>query len=143
MPLPSTSWASSASTRSVMRGNRGKDTKPELRIRSLLHAQGLRYRVDVRPLPELSRRADVVFPKDQIAVFVDGCFWHGCPEHHRPSTKNPQFWKDKLDGNRARDEDTNQSLRMAGWTVIRVWEHEDPTEAAARIAREVRARREP
>lgn len=140
-PAPSGSWASSAATRSVMRGNRGRDTKPELRIRSLLHARGLRYHVDVRPLAELPRRADIVFPRDRVAVFVDGCFWHGCPEHHRASTKNPGFWTDKVRGNRLRDEDTNHQLMSAGWRVIRVWEHEEVATAADRIEAEVRARR--
>ncbi|WP_285444456.1 very short patch repair endonuclease [Streptomyces sp. ISL-44] len=130
---PEDSWATSPAVRSVMQGNRGKDTKPEVRLRSLLHAEGLRYRVGIRPLPNLRRTADIVFPKARVAVFVDGCFWHGCPEHHRPATKNSEFWREKIEGNRRRDAETDGLLRDAGWQVIRVWEHEDLAEAANRI----------
>jgi DNA mismatch endonuclease (patch repair protein) len=140
-PPPADSWASSRATRAVMRANPGKDTKPELRLRSILHKQGLRYRVDARPLPDLKRRADVVFPKDKIAVFVDGCFWHGCPEHHRPSTKNAAFWQEKIEANQTRDASTNEALQAAGWTVIRIWEHEDLSQATEKIVHTVRARR--
>ncbi|WP_411076375.1 very short patch repair endonuclease [Streptomyces sp. cmx-4-7] len=127
------SWASSPSVRAVMRGNRSKDTRPELRLRSLLHKQGLRYRVAARPLPELRRTADVLFSKPKVAVFVDGCYWHGCPEHLRESHKNAEFWRSKIEGNRARDAETDRMLGEAGWTVVRVWEHEDPVDACARI----------
>nr|WP_255519089.1 very short patch repair endonuclease [Kitasatospora sp. SID7827] len=132
-PLAEGSWASSAAVRSSMRGNRNKDTKPELRLRSLLHKRGLRYRVAARPLPELRRTADVLFPKPKVAVFVDGCYWHGCPDHLRASSKNVEFWQAKIEGNRARDRETDRLLGEAGWTVVRVWEHEDPAEAASRI----------
>ncbi|MEV6203084.1 very short patch repair endonuclease [Streptomyces sp. NPDC051771] len=127
------SWASSPSVRAVMRGNRSKDTRPELRLRSLLHKQGLRYRVGARPLPDLRRTADLIFPKPKVAVFVDGCYWHGCPEHLRESHKNAEFWRSKIEGNRARDAETDRLLGEAGWTVVRVWEHEDPVDACARI----------
>ncbi|WP_308407162.1 very short patch repair endonuclease [Streptomyces sp. APSN-46.1] len=137
-PLAADSWASSPAVRAAMRGNRNKDTKPELRLRSLLHKQGLRYRVASRPVPELRRTADVVFTKPKVAVFVDGCFWHGCPEHLRASSRNAEFWRTKIEGNQARDADTDRLLREAGWTVVRVWEHEDPTAAAARVMRVVR-----
>ncbi|WP_405502545.1 very short patch repair endonuclease [Streptomyces anulatus] len=132
-PLAEGSWASSPSVRAVMRGNRNKDTRPELRLRSLLHKQGLRYRVAARPLPELRRTADVLFSKPKVAVFVDGCYWHGCPEHLRESLKNAEFWRTKIEGNRARDAETDRLLGEAGWTVVRVWEHEDPVDACARI----------
>ncbi|MFI6334807.1 very short patch repair endonuclease [Streptomyces sp. NPDC050535] len=121
-----------------MKGNRGKDTKPELRLRSLLYAEGLRYRVSVRPLPELRRTADLVFIKSRIAVFVDGCYWHGCPEHYRPASRNADFWTEKINGNRERDIETNHLLSQAGWTVIRIWEHEDPAEASQRVIQAVR-----
>ena len=137
-PLPPGSKASSREVRAVMRANRGRDTKPELALRSLLHRAGLRYRVDTQPLEGVRRRADIVFPRERIAVFVDGCFWHGCPEHMRASKKNAESWRTKLEGNRARDAETNELLRTAGWTVIRVWEHENPAEAAGRITRAVR-----
>ncbi|MYS73419.1 DNA mismatch endonuclease Vsr [Streptomyces sp. SID5926] len=124
-----------------MRANRGKDTAPELALRRLLHASGLRYRVDARPVPQVRRRADLVFPGVRVAVFVDGCFWHGCPEHYRPATRNAEFWQEKIEGNRSRDRETNEIFRAAGWSVIRVWEHEAPETAAELVSREVRARR--
>ncbi|MFD6876719.1 MULTISPECIES: very short patch repair endonuclease [unclassified Streptomyces] len=140
-PLPADSKASSPGVRAVMRANRGKDTGPELALRRLLYRRGLRYRVDARPVPEIRRRADLVFPGTRVAVFVDGCYWHGCPEHYRPATRNAEFWRDKIDGNRNRDIETNEALRSAGWTVIRVWEHEAPESAAELIAQRVQARR--
>jgi DNA mismatch endonuclease (patch repair protein) len=137
--LPAESWASSVQVRVTMRGNRSKNTAPEMKLRSMLHRRGLRYRVDVAPTPETRRRADVVFPKERVAVFVDGCFWHGCPEHYRPSTKNNAFWEEKLATNRSRDTQTNEILAAAGWTVIRVWEHEDVSGAADIIESAVRS----
>ena len=129
----SSSWASSAAVRRSMRGNRSSDTLPELAIRSALHALGLRFRVDARPDPTVPRRADVVFRGPRIAVFVDGCFWHGCPEHYRPPATNPRYWIDKVSINRARDLDTDRRLNATGWRTIRVWEHEPVRQAVARI----------
>lgn len=137
---PEESWASSPSVRTVMRANRSRDTKPELALRSAAHKLGLRYRVDAAPIKELRRRADLVFTRAKVAVFSDGCYWHGCPEHYRPARQNGQFWTDKISNNRARDQDTDAKLVAAGWLVIRVWEHEDPAEAAGRIAQAVRGR---
>ena len=112
---------------------RRTDTGPELRLRRALHGLGLRYRVDHPPLPGLRRRADIVFSKRQLAVFVDGCFWHCCPDHgSRPKT-NAAWWAAKLDGNVARDRETDERLRAAGWTVLRVWEHEPVDTAVARV----------
>lgn len=139
--LPPESTASSPEVRASMRANRGRDTRPELALRQLLYRHGLRYRVDARPLSELRRRADVVFPSDRVAIFVDGCFWHGCPEHYRPAVRKVDFWRDKIDGNRARDTETNDMLVAAGWRVIRVWEHENLAVAAERIECEIRERR--
>ena len=127
------SWASSPAVRNVMRGNRGRDTKPELALRSAVHALGLRYRVGLRPVPQVRRTADIVFTRAKVAVFLDGCFWHGCPEHHRPAQKNSDFWIAKIEGNKARDADTDSRLREVGWRVIRIWEHEDPVAAASVI----------
>ncbi|MFF2431076.1 very short patch repair endonuclease [Streptomyces mirabilis] len=141
-PLPDGSKASSNSVRAVMRANRGKDTGPELALRKELYHRGLRYRVDTRPIPDIRRRADLVFLGARVAVFVDGCYWHGCSEHYRPATKNAEFWQGKINGNRDRDRETNEILRAAGWTVIRVWEHEPPRTAADVISEVVRARRE-
>lgn len=127
------SWATSPAVRAVMQGNKGRDTKPELALRSALHALGLRYRVGLRPVPQVRRTVDIVFTRAKVAIFLDGCFWHGCPEHHRPARKNSEFWDTKIRGNIARDANTDACLRDAGWRVIRVWEHEDPAAAAARI----------
>lgn len=127
------SWASDAGVRARMRANRSRDTRPELAIRRLVHAAGLRYRVDERPLRELNRRADMVFRRSQVAVFVDGCFWHGCPDHHTIARANAAYWADKVERNRARDRETDERLEDAGWTVLRFWEHTPPSDAAARI----------
>ncbi|MBR7833480.1 very short patch repair endonuclease [Actinospica durhamensis] len=116
-----------------MRGNRSRDTKPELRLRSSLHALGLRYRVAIRPLASIRRTADVVFTGVKVAVFVDGCYWHGCPEHYRPAKRNTEFWSDKIEKNQQRDAETDRLLEQEGWIVIRVWEHEDASIAAERV----------
>ncbi|WP_424426260.1 very short patch repair endonuclease [Mycolicibacter algericus] len=123
-----------------MSAQRTRDTGIEIRLRSLLHAQGLRYRVHQRPLAELRRVADLVFRRGRVAVFVDGCFWHGCSEHGTWPKQNAQFWRDKIQGNVRRDRDTDAALTEAGWLPVRVWEHEDAHEAAKRIAGIVRAR---
>lgn len=132
------SWASSMDTRASMRGNRNKNTKPELLLRSRLHALGLRFRVGQRPVPAVRRTADIVFTKPRIAIFVDGCYWHACPEHYRPAKTNSEFWTEKIDANRRRDVETDQLLAEAGWQPIRVWEHENPTVAARRIVAIIR-----
>ncbi|MFD3939045.1 very short patch repair endonuclease [Streptomyces sp. NPDC058611] len=127
------SWASSPATRASMRSNRSRDTKPELRLRSLLHGAGLRYRVSAKPLPHLRRTADVVFTKARVAVFVDGCFWHGCLEHGSIPATNRDFWSRKIEGNTRRDRETDRLLAEAGWGVVRVWEHTPPAEALALV----------
>ncbi|KAB1648359.1 very short patch repair endonuclease [Pseudoclavibacter endophyticus] len=125
-----------------MQLQRTRDTAPELAVRRLLHAMGLRYRVDRAPLPKLRRRADIVFGPAKVAVFIDGCFWHGCPEHCRRETQaNPAYWSGKIASNRARDADTDSRLVDAGWTPVRIWEHEPAQSAAERIASIVRQRR--
>ncbi|WP_255061286.1 very short patch repair endonuclease [Mycolicibacterium arenosum] len=135
------SWASNAGVRRSMQANKRRDTKPELALRKAVHALGLRYRVDAKPLTQMRRRADLVFSRAKVAVFLDGCFWHGCPEHHTVAKANAEFWADKVSGNRARDRDTDARLAAAGWACVRVWEHEDPAAAAERVADVVRARR--
>ena len=110
-----------------------RDTQPELLLRRILHRQGLRYRVHLRPEKEIRRQADIVFTRAKVAVFVDGCFWHRCPEHGTEPKANAAWWKIKLDRNADRDRETDQALTAAGWTVVRVWEHEDPSEAACRV----------
>ncbi|MGI8875780.1 MAG: very short patch repair endonuclease [Egibacteraceae bacterium] len=131
---PPGSWASSEAARRTMRANRRRDTKPELAIRSAVHRMGLRYRVDVAPLPDRRRRADIVFPRQRVAVYVDGCFWHGCPEHGLVPRAHRDYWLEKIGRNRERDAETDAALREAGWMVVRVWEHEESTVAAARVA---------
>ncbi|MFG2302391.1 very short patch repair endonuclease [Actinacidiphila glaucinigra] len=139
--LPPHSSASSVAVRAVMTANKGKNTKPELLLRSALHRMGLRYRVGVRPLPELRRTADIVFPKIKVAVFVDGCFWHGCPQHYRPAKKHGAAWGKKIEENRDRDAATTLTLSEHGWTVLRFWEHDDSEEAATTIKAAVEEKR--
>lgn len=123
-----------------MQANKGRDTKPEMALRSAVHALGLRYRVSIQPLKGVRRTADLVFPRARVAVFLDGCFWHGCPDHHTVAATNANYWSDKVTQNRVRDGDTDQRLNEAGWVSLRIWEHEDPHEAAVRVS-EVVARR--
>lgn len=127
-----------ASRRMRLTGQR--DTSAEMRIRRRLHGMGFRYRVDFPVLKRPRRRADLAFTRVQVAVFVDGCFWHGCPEHGTWPKSNVEFWREKIETNRRRDLDTNERLKAAGWEVVRVWEHEDPDEVVERIAELVRSR---
>jgi DNA mismatch endonuclease, patch repair protein len=140
-PPASQSWASSEIVRKQMQANKSRDTRPELALRSQVHQLGMRYRVAVRPVPTIRRSADLVFTRAHVAVFLDGCFWHGCPEHHRPSQRNEEFWREKIMRNRARDAETDQLLVGAGWTVVRIWEHESPEIAALRVREVVAAKR--
>lgn len=138
----SESWASSPRTRSSMRGNRRRDTLPEMKVRRIVHKAGLRYRVDFPPLSEYRRmRADLVFTRLKIAVFVDGCFWHGCAEHYKRSKTNVDYWEEKIRSNQARDKRTDQLLEKEGWMVLRFWAHEDPYEVAECVIRQVLGRR--
>ncbi len=110
-----------------------RDTPCELALRKELYRRGWRFRVNYRPLPESPRRADIVFVKRRVAVFVDGCFWHSCPVHATFPKANRRWWADKLGQNRLRDRHTNKSLRNAGWKVVRIWEHEDTQRAAEKV----------
>ena len=121
-----------------MRRQARRDTKPEMLLRRALFARGLRYRVDRAPLSGLRRRADIVFAAAKVAVYVDGCFWHCCPQHATMPKNNQQWWIDKLDANVRRDRDTDRQLIDAGWRVVRVWEHEDMQAAADRVMKAVR-----
>lgn len=125
--------ASSPEARRRMQANRRRDTKPELALRRLLHARGRRFRVDYPPLPGLRRRADLVFTRKMVAVYVDGCWWHSCPMHGTTAKANATFWARKLAANQQRDRDTDRRLSEAGWAVVRVWEHESAEEAADRV----------
>jgi len=135
------SWASSEATRRSMQANRPRDTKPEWAVRSAVHRRGLRYRVNARPLPNLRRTADLVFRSVRVAVFVDGCFWHGCRRHHTKAATNATFWERKVEDTRRRDRETNRHLRLAGWEVLRFWEHEDPNVIADEVESVVARRR--
>lgn len=115
-----------------MQATKRRDTKPELAMRSELHGLGLRFFVD-RPLGGMRRRADIVFPNDRVAIYVDGCYWHSCPTHGTTPKENRDWWIAKFAANRARDEDTSAKLRAAGWTVLRFWEHDDPAVAADQV----------
>ena len=141
--MSSESWASSEAVRASMRSNRSRDTRPEMALRRAAWALGLRYRVATRPLPKVRRTADLVFTRAKVAVFLDGCFWHGCPEHHRAPAANSAYWSAKVARNHARDVEVDSLLTAADWKVVRVWEHEDPAEAARRVAAVVRSRTTP
>lgn len=121
-----------------MRRVRRRDTKAELLVRQAAHRRGLRYFVDRRPIPQVRSRADLVFPRIRVAVFVDGCFWHSCPIHGTTPATNADWWVAKLAGNVERDRRNDAALRAADWTVLRFWEHEDPDEVADRIEQAVR-----
>lgn len=123
-----------------MQRQRRRDTSPELRVRQELFRRGLRYRVDLAPLPGMRSRADVVFTRARVAVFVDGCFWHRCPLHATDPKANSGWWRSKLDANVQRDRATDERLRSAGWAVVRVWEHESAGTAADTIEATVRER---
>lgn len=123
-----------------MEQQKRRDTTPEVALRSALHSLGLRFRVEAAIVPGSRRRVDVVFPGPKVAVFVDGCFWHGCPLHATMPKTNTDWWRDKLDANVARDRDTDARLGASGWEVMRVWEHENPADAAGRIHAVVRRR---
>jgi DNA mismatch endonuclease, patch repair protein len=132
--------ASSSAALARMVRQRRRDTRPEMAIRRLLHARGMRYRVDAA-LPGMHRRADLLFRSSRVAVFVDGCFWHACPEHGTMPKNNAAWWSAKIAANAGRDRDTDRRLTAAGWAVLRIWEHEAPEGAADRIATTVRNRR--
>lgn len=131
----------SPATKVRMSRQRSRDTQVELALRRILHAKGLRYRVHQRPIKGVRREADVVFGPARLAVFVDGCFWHGCPQHATWPKNNAEFWRLKIEGNRARDLDTDARLAAEGWLAVRVWEHEEPAQAADRITALVASRR--
>lgn len=117
-----------------MLANRRRDTGPELAVRRELFAHGYRYRVDFAPLREQRRRrADIVFTRVKLAVFLDGCFWHSCPEHATSPRRNADYWLPKLEANRRRDRDKNLLLESAGWHVLRFWEHVPPAEVVKQI----------
>lgn len=137
LPYPS---PTSTGVTAAMKGNRKTDTRPELALRSALHRMGLRFRKNAR-VESAGVRADIIFRGACVAVFVDGCFWHQCTEHGTSPRSNASYWRPKLERNVARDRQNDAALERLGWRVIRVWEHEDPSAAAVRIAAAVEAGR--
>ena len=125
--------ASSDQVRSRMSRQRRSGTQPELLVRQLLHARGIRYRVNAAPEQGLRCKADIVWRGLHLAVFIDGCFWHGCPNHATRPKANEEWWAQKLDANVARDRRTDSELAARGWTVLRFWEHEEPGAVADAI----------
>lgn len=131
---------SSPQARARMKSTPQRDTPGELRLRKALHAMGFRYRVDTRPLRAFRGRADIVFRAARVAVFIDGCFWHGCPIHGTWPRANAKFWRAKIRANQVRDRTTDRRLIEHGWAVVRCWEHEDLDRRAAHVAKLVKSR---
>ena len=127
------SWATSPAVRRNMQAIRRRDTKIEIAVRQRLHAKGLRFRVDFAPVNR-RRRADIVFTRRRVAVFIDGCFWHHCPEHFVLPKSNVQYWAPKLAANASRSIETDEQLRRAGWLVLRFWEHDGADHIAEEVA---------
>jgi DNA mismatch endonuclease, patch repair protein len=125
----------SAATTKRMTATRGRDNPREMELRSALHRRGLRFRLHRALLTDSRRTVDIVFPRARTAVFLDGCFWHGCPTHRSWPKNNADWWREKIEGNIARDRDTDRRLREQGWRVLRIWEHEPIPTAADRIER--------
>ncbi|MEV7995942.1 very short patch repair endonuclease [Streptomyces sp. NPDC086077] len=122
-----------ANVRRVMLAQRSRDTAPELALRRALHALSFRYRVDL-PLPGLRRRrSDLAFVRWRTVVFVQGCFWHACPEHLHTPVHNGEWWQEKLEGNVRRDTDTDAHLVQLGWVPLRIWEHETVDAAVSKV----------
>lgn len=134
-PYPSNSGVTAR-----MRSNRSRDTGPEIRLRSALHKMGLRYRANPRVTVDGGRpiQVDIAFTKIKVAVFIDGCFWHGCSAHRTVPLANRDYWGPKIAGNIERDKETTIRLKRSGWTVLRIWEHENIEAARDRIISHVR-----
>lgn len=128
---------SSSDTSRRMAKVRQKGTYAEVALRREMYRIGLRYRIDYEVLRRPRRVADIAFPGRKIAIFVDGCFWHGCPEHATWPKQNAEFWRQKIEANRQRDADTSARLQALGWTALRFWSHESPVKAAKTVARVV------
>lgn len=122
-PHPGASSPSVARRMSVVKR---RDNGPELAVRRLLHASGMRYRVGYAIPGQRRRSIDIAFTRARLAVYIDGCFWHGCPDHGTLPKANREWWEGKLAANRARDAAATAQLEGLGWTVMRFWEHEPP-----------------
>jgi len=127
--------ASSVTIKRRMENTRQQDTSPEVQLRKALHRLGLRYFVHRRPIAGLRTKADIVFPRARLAIFIDGCFWHGCPEHGTWPKSNAEWWREKIERNRRRDAEATRLLSQAGWTVLRIWEHEPVQRAVEKVRR--------
>ena len=121
-----------------MQANKSHDTGPEMALRRELFKRGMRYRVGLAPLKGFRRTVDIAFTRAKVAVLVDGCFWHGCPEHRRPPKTHSDYWESKVRHNMERDHQTTQMLQDAGWQVIRLWEHETVQNMADLVMNAVR-----
>lgn len=117
-----------------------RDTGPELELRRNLHRRGMRYRVQIKVPGNNRRTIDIAFTRARLAVYVDGCFWHGCPQHHVRPRANSEWWNWKIERNQARDRDTDRQLEASGWAVVRIWEHVLVAEAADEVEEAYRAR---
>jgi DNA mismatch endonuclease, patch repair protein len=133
--------SSSSEISARMRRTGRRDTAAELAIRRELHRRGYRYRVDQRPSDRMRTRADILFTRWRVAVFVDGCFWHGCPEHGTAPKANAVWWREKITANIARDRRADAALAAEGWLVVRIWEHEEIPNAVARVEEALGRRR--
>lgn len=140
--LPPAPAAGSLTIRAKMQAQKAKDTKPEVALRRELHRRGIRFRKS-GPLPGMPRRsADIMWSGRKVAVFIDGCYWHGCPEHfHTPKT-NTEWWLAKIRRNQNRDASTTAALEERGWKVLRLWEHVPTTEAADLVEKVLASTRE-
>lgn len=131
--------ATSSSVSVRMKVTRQRDTPGEVALRSALHRLGYRFRVDISPLPGTRRRADIVFRRQHVAIYIDGCFWHGCPVHGTWPKTNAVWWRSKIEANQRRDRSTDEQLAALGWTVIRVWEHESTASSVGLVIGALRA----
>ena len=138
LPSPPPSSAAASRRMSMVRTT---GTMPERQLRTLLHAKGLRYRLGYRPLPTARYQPDITFPGPKVAIFVDGCFWHGCRDHRGTPKANAEWWQAKIERNRRRDETVNEAFAAEGWQVVRIWEHQPLSDAADVVERVVLARR--
>ena len=116
-----------------MSRTRGRDTAAELAVRRALFAHGWRYRVNARPVAAIRRTGDIVFTRRRVVVLIDGCFWHGCPEHFVVPKTRTEWWVDKISGNKRRDEESTALWNEEGWHVLRFWEHEPVSDVVVRI----------
>lgn len=116
--------ASSPLVRRIMRNVRRRDTEGEILLRKTLFRLGFRYRLNAPPVATIRCKADIVFRSARVCIFIDGCYWHGCPFHFRVPRTNATWWTEKIADNRQRDRRQSRLLRQHGWIVLRFWEHQ-------------------